>query len=161
MTPAEIKAKDAFPPGFMPLPHPNHPEGGMLFPKSTIDEIRKQTDRDLTRFDLDFDLPEHLLAEFPPAIFLRTRPDLGDVSKGQLVTLANFNDLFNGILNPKQLEGFRLLVTPLVLFLLYSTAPQALVAKPLVLSVALTYLVTVLAEAGALASHVRRSLPSR
>ena len=34
------------------------------------------------------------------------------MSKGQLVTLANFNELFKDILNPKQLEGLRLLVTP-------------------------------------------------
>src|SRR5207247_8769981 len=107
-----IRAKDAFPRGFMPLPHENHPEGGMVFPKSTIDEIKKQTDRDLTRFDLDFDLPEQFLAEFPPPIFLVTRTDLGDVSKGQLITLANFHDTSNGLLNPKQLEGLRLLVTP-------------------------------------------------
>ena len=55
--------------------------------------------------------PEHFLPEFPPAIFLTTRPDLGDVSKGQLVTVNNFYELFNGILNPKQLDGLRLLVT--------------------------------------------------
>ena len=66
----------------------------------------------LERFDLDFDLPDHFLPEFPPPIFLTTRPDLGDVSKGKLVTLDNFYELFNGILNPKQLEGLRLLVTP-------------------------------------------------
>ena len=59
------------------------PEGGMLFPKYHIDEIKKQEDRDLTRFDLDFDLPDHFLPEFPPPIFLTTRPDLGDVSQGQ------------------------------------------------------------------------------
>jgi cytochrome c peroxidase len=112
MTPAEIRARDVFPAGFMPLPHPNHPEGGMLFPRSTIDEIKKQEGRDLTRFDLDFDLPEHLLAEFPAPIFLTTRPDLGDVSQGQLVTIDNFFELFNGILNPKDIEGLRLLVTP-------------------------------------------------
>jgi cytochrome c peroxidase len=96
----------------MPLPHPNHPEGGMLFPKTTIAEVRKQTQRDLERFDLEFDLPEHLLAEFPPAIFLTTRPDLGDVSQGELVTSDNFFRLFSGILNPKQLDGLRLLVSP-------------------------------------------------
>ena len=84
----------------------------MLFPKFHIDEIKKQEARDLTRFDLDHDFPTHLLPEFPPPIFLTTRPDLGDVSKGQLVTIANFYDLFNGILNPKQIEGVRLLVTP-------------------------------------------------
>ena len=112
MAPAEIKERGLFPEGFMPLPHPNHPEGGMLFPQSTIDDIKKQTGRDLNRFDLGFDFPEHVLAEFPPAIFLTTRPDLGDVSQGQLVTLSNFYELFDGILNPKQLEGLRLLVTP-------------------------------------------------
>ena len=108
----EIRAKKLYPAGFLPLPHPNHPEGGMLFPKFHIDEVKKQEQRDLTRFDLEHDMPDHLLPEFPPAIFLTTRPDLGDVSKGKLVTIDNFFQLFNGILNPKQLEGLRLLVTP-------------------------------------------------
>src|SRR5438876_7699260 len=112
MSPDEIKAKGTWPKGFLPLPHPNHAEGGMVFPKFHIDEVKKQEDRDLTRFDLDFDLPDHFLPEFPPPMFLTTRPDLGDVSQGKLVTLDNFYDLFNGILNPKQLEGLRLLVTP-------------------------------------------------
>lgn len=112
MTPEDIRAKGLFPKGFMPLPHVNHPEGGMVFPAFHINEIKKQTGDDLTRFDLDFDLPEHFLPEFPPPIYLTTRPDLGDVSKGQLVTRQNYYDLFNGILNPKQLEGLRLLVTP-------------------------------------------------
>jgi cytochrome c peroxidase len=112
MAPEEIQAKGAFPAGFLPLPHPNHPEGGMLFPKFHIDEILKQENRDLTRFDLDYDLPDHFLPEFPPPIFLTTRPDLGDVSQGQLVTIMNFQKLFEGILNPKQIEGLRLLVTP-------------------------------------------------
>jgi cytochrome c peroxidase len=113
MTPDEIKKKGQFPKGFLPLPHVNHPEGGMVFPKFHIDEIKKQEgDRDLTRFDLDFDLPDHFLPEFPAAIFLTTRPDLGDVSQGKLVTIENYFELFNGILNPKQLEGLRLLLTP-------------------------------------------------
>src|SRR5512145_1559207 len=112
MTPEEIRRQNAFPAGFLPLPHPNHAEGGMVFPQVHIDEVKKQTGRDLTRFDLDFDLPDHLLPEFPPPIFLTTRPDLGDVSAGKLVTTQNFFQLFNGILNPKQLEGLRLLVTP-------------------------------------------------
>ena len=112
LSPEEIHTKGLFPAGFLPLPHPNHPEGGMVFPKFQIDEVRKQTARDLTRFDLDFDLPDHLLPEFPAPIFLVTRPDLGDVSKGQLVTTDNFYELFNGILNPKQLEGLRLLLMP-------------------------------------------------
>jgi cytochrome c peroxidase len=112
MTPDQVRQKDVFPKGFLPLPHTNHPEGGMLFPKFHIDEIKKQEDRDLTRFDLDFDLPEHFLPEFPAPIYLTTRPDLGDVSKGKEVTIENFYDLFNGILNPKQIEGLRLLLTP-------------------------------------------------
>src|SRR5262245_26549359 len=112
MTPDEIKDRDAFPSGFLPLPHPNHPEGGMVFPQFLIDELKKQEERDLNRFDLDFDLPDHFLPEFPAPIFLTTRSDLGDVSQGKLVTIANFFKLFNGILNPKQLEGLRLLVTP-------------------------------------------------
>jgi cytochrome c peroxidase len=112
MSPDDIREKGLWPAGFLPLPHPNHPEGGMVFPKFHIEEIKKQEGRDLTRFDLDFDLPDHFLPEFPPPIFLTTRPDLGDVSQGKLVTLMNYYELFNGILNPKQLEGLRLLVTP-------------------------------------------------
>jgi cytochrome c peroxidase len=112
MSPEEIRNRDLFPPGLMPLPHPNHPEGGMVFPSFHIDEIKKQEARDLTRFDLDFDLPDHFLPEFPAPIFLTTRPDLGDVSQGKLVTIDNFYAIFNGVLNPKQLEGLRLLLTP-------------------------------------------------
>ena len=112
MSPDQVRERDAFPGAFKPLPHPNHPEGGMVFPKFHIDEIKRQEGRDLTRFDLDFDLPDHFLPEFPPAIFLTTRPDLGDVSQGKLVTIMNYYELFNGILNPKDLEGLRLLVTP-------------------------------------------------
>jgi cytochrome c peroxidase len=108
----EIKQQALWPSGFLPLPHPHHEVGGMVFPKFLIEETQRQTDRDLTRFDLDFDLPDHFLPEFPAAIYLTTRPDLGDVSQGKLVTLANFNELFKDILNPKQLEGLRLLLTP-------------------------------------------------
>ncbi len=112
MTAAEIKQKGAWPKGFLPLPHPFHSEGGMIFPKFHIDEIKKQEERDLTRFDVDLDIPEHFLPEFPPALYLTTRTDLGDVSKGQLVTIDNYYKIFDGILNPKQIEGVRLLVTP-------------------------------------------------
>jgi cytochrome c peroxidase len=104
MSPEEIREKGLFP--YLPLPHVNHPVGGMVFPQMHI-KVQPR----LERFDMDFDLPEHFLPEFPPAIFLTTRPDLGDVSKGQLVTIDNFYELFNGILNPKQLDGLRLLVT--------------------------------------------------
>jgi cytochrome c peroxidase len=112
MPASEIREKKLFPGGFMPLPHPNHPEGGMIFPQFMIDAVKQQTGRDLTRFDLDFDLPDRFLPEFPAPMYLTTRPELGDVSHGKLVTLDNYYELFNGILNPKQLEGLRLLVTP-------------------------------------------------
>jgi cytochrome c peroxidase len=71
-----------------------------------------QEARDLTRFDVDFDIPDHFLPDFPPAIYLNQRSDLGDVSQGQLVTAENYYRLFNGIINPKPHEGLRLLVTP-------------------------------------------------
>src|SRR6266536_1259186 len=104
MSPEEIRDKGLFP--YLPLPHVNHPVGGMVFPQTEIKVLPR-----LERFDLDFDLPDWFLPEFPPAMFLTTRKDLGDVSKGQLITVNNFYDLFNGILNPKQLEGLRLLLT--------------------------------------------------
>jgi cytochrome c peroxidase len=114
LAPAEVKKRGAFPIGFLPLPHAKHEEGGMVFPTTFIDLVKKQSGphRDLTRFDVEFDLPERFVAEFPAPIFLVQRPDLGDVSQGQLVTLENFFELFDGIINPKQLEGLRLLVSP-------------------------------------------------
>jgi cytochrome c peroxidase len=106
LAPEEIREKDLFPKGFLPLPHPHHEAGGMLFPQKEIKELSR-----LARFDLDFDLPDHFLPEFPPAIYLTTRPDLGDVSQGKMLTLDNFSEIFRGILNAKDLEGVRLLVT--------------------------------------------------
>ena len=106
MAPEEIREKDLFPKGFLPLPHPKHEVGGMVFPQMEIKLLPR-----LERFDVDFDLPEHFLPEFPPAIYLTTRPDLGDVSQGKVVTVDNFQEIFAGILNAKDLEGLRLLVT--------------------------------------------------
>ena len=105
MAPEDVKDKGLFPPGFLPLPHPHHEVGGMVFPQMEIKQLQR-----LERFDLDFDLPEHFLPEFPPALFLTTRPDLGDVAKGKLVTVENFQELFAGVLNSKDLEGLRLLI---------------------------------------------------
>ena len=112
MTPGEIRKQNVFPHGFRPLPHVKHETGGMVFPQFEIDEIDKQERRSLQRFDVDFDLPDHLLPEFPPPIFLQTRPELGDVSQGQVLTTRNFFKLFNGIITPVQMEGLRLLLTP-------------------------------------------------
>src|SRR5204862_6762691 len=102
----EIREKGLFPKGFLPLPHPKHEVGGMVFPQMEIKHFAR-----LERFDVEFDLPEHFLPEFPPAIYLTTRKDLGDVSQGKVVTVENFQEIFAGILNAKDLEGLRLLVT--------------------------------------------------
>jgi cytochrome c peroxidase len=106
MSSDEVRDKGLFPKGFLPLPHPKHEAGGMVFPQQEIKLLPR-----LERFDLDFDLPEHFLAEFPPAIYLTSRSDLGDVSQGKVVTVDNFQEIFRGILNAKDLEGLRLLVT--------------------------------------------------
>jgi len=47
------------------LPHPKNVEGGMVFPHFAIDEIKKQTGRDLARFDVDFDIPDPSFQNFP------------------------------------------------------------------------------------------------
>ena len=106
MSSDEIREKGLFPKGYLPLPHPKHDVGGMVFPQMEIKLLPR-----LQRFDVDFDLPEPFLPEFPPAIYLTTRPDLGDVSQGKVVTVDNFQEIFRGILNSKDLEGMRLLVT--------------------------------------------------
>jgi cytochrome c peroxidase len=112
MSPQDIKEKGLLPPGFQPLPHVKQASGGQVFPQRLIDEIDRQEQRDLRRFDVEFDLPDHLTPEFPAPIFLTTHPHLGDVSRGQLLTLTNFYEILNGIVTPVQMEGMRLLLTP-------------------------------------------------
>ena len=112
LTPDEVKQKNVFPMGFRPLPHTKHAVGGMVFPQAQIDAIVKAESRDLERFDIAFDLPDHLTPEFPPPIFLTTRPDLGDVSQGQVLSIRNYYELMKGKLTPVQIEGLRLLLTP-------------------------------------------------
>ena len=106
MSAAEIKKAGAFP--YPSLPHPLQTNGGQVFPAMQIKMFPR-----LERFDVDFDIPEAFLPEFPPAIFLQNRPELGDVSRGQVVHLGNFRDLFKEIMTPVQLEGMRMLLTPL------------------------------------------------
>ena len=89
------------------MPHPLQANGGQVFPKVQIDMFPR-----LERFDVDFDLPGRFLPEFPPAIFLTNRPELGDVSRGEIVSINNYYRLFKDILTPVQLDGLRLLLTP-------------------------------------------------
>ena len=92
---------------YPPLPHVKHATGGMVVP-----QMQLETHPELVRFDVDFDLPDAYLPEFPPPLFLVSRPDLGDVSGGEEITINNYYEKLNGILTPFQLEGMRLLVTP-------------------------------------------------
>ena len=112
MRPEQIREEDAFPGGFRPLPHSKHETGGMVFNPKQIDAIQEAEARDLERFDTEFDLPDHLVPAFPPPLFLTTRPDLGDVSQNEVLTIRNYYRLMKGILTPVQMEGLRLLLTP-------------------------------------------------
>jgi len=105
MTPEEIKRRGIFP--YPALPHPKQVAGGQVFPQIQLRMFPR-----LERFDVDFDLPEAFLPEFPPAIFLQNRPELGDVSRGEVVSINNFYRLFKDLLTPVQLDGLRMLVTP-------------------------------------------------
>jgi cytochrome c peroxidase len=90
LSPDEILKRDLFPEGFRPLAHPLQSTGHMLFPQKWLAAHPEDT-----RFDVDFDIPEAYLPEFPPPLFLPTRPDLGDVSRGEEITEAHFYSLEN------------------------------------------------------------------
>jgi cytochrome c peroxidase len=105
LSPDDIRGRKVFPyPGLL---HPKQATGGQVFPQIQIAMFPR-----LERFDVEFDLPEAFLPEFPPAIFLQNRPELGDVSRGEVVSINNFHRLFKDLLTPVQLDGLRLLVTP-------------------------------------------------
>lgn len=112
LDPEEIRDRNLLPLGFMPLPHVKQTAGGQVFPTNQIDTIAQLEQRDLRRFDVDFDLPDHFTPEFPPPIFLTTHPELGDVSRGELLSIRNFYETMNGLITPVQMEGLRLLLTP-------------------------------------------------
>jgi cytochrome c peroxidase len=105
LSPEEIQKQGVFP--YPSLPHPLHANGGQVFPDMQIDMFPR-----LERFDVEFDLPEAFVPEFPPAIFLQNRPELGDVSRGEVISINNYYRLFKDILTPVQLDGLRLLLTP-------------------------------------------------
>jgi cytochrome c peroxidase len=107
MSPAEVRRRDAFP--YKALPHPVQGGGlgGQVFPQMQIKMFPR-----LERYDVEHDLLEAFLPEFPPAMYLQTRPELGDVSRGEVISINNYYRLFQNILTPVQLDGLRLLVTP-------------------------------------------------
>lgn len=102
---AEIKAGNAFP--YKPLEHPLHSTAHMLFPAQWT-KVHPEHER----FDVGFDIPDCYLPEFPPALYLTTHPELGDVSRGVEITYGNYFNMMNGIITPEQMDGLRLLVTP-------------------------------------------------
>src|SRR4051812_19508391 len=102
----QIRGGNAFP--YPALPHPKHTPAGPVFPAMQLGMVPR-----LQRFDVDHDIPEAFLPEFPPAMFLQNRPELGDVSRGEVVSINNFYRLFKEILTPMELDGLRLLLTPM------------------------------------------------
>ncbi|MFV9615686.1 MAG: cytochrome B6, partial [Gammaproteobacteria bacterium] len=105
MSAEEIKKKGVFP--YPPLPHVSPAGGGLVVPPEQLD-----THPELVRFDMEFDLPDAFLPEFPAPLYLISRPDLGDVTNGKELLITNYYEMMNGILTPFQLDGLRLLLTP-------------------------------------------------
>src|SRR5215469_848395 len=70
MSAGEIREKDTFP--YKALPHPAQGGGlgGQVFPQMQIKMFPR-----LERYDVEFDLPEAFLPEFPPAMYLQNRPE--------------------------------------------------------------------------------------
>jgi cytochrome c peroxidase len=105
LSPSEIKKQDIFP--YKPLAHPLQNIAHMVFPKSWTDEHPEHQ-----RIDVDMDIPEAYLPEFPPPLYLTTHKELGDVTKGKEITFNNYFDIFDGLLTPEQMEGLKELLRP-------------------------------------------------
>jgi len=105
LAPSQIKSGDLFP--FKPLAHPLQTTAHMLFPRSWT---RAHPEHE--RIDVDFDIPDDYLPEFPPPMFLTTHKELGDVTEGREVTLGNYYGIFNGLLTGEQMEGLKELLRP-------------------------------------------------
>ena len=105
MSAEEIKRRDLFP--YKPLAHPLQSTAHMLFPEMWV--IAHPEHR---RIDVDFDIPDAYLPEFPPPLFLTTHKELGDVAGGREVTLGNYYEIFDGLLTGEQMEGLKELLRP-------------------------------------------------
>src|ERR1700722_7466766 len=79
LSPAGFRGRDIFP--YKALPHASQGGGlgGQVFPQMQTRMFPR-----LERYDVEFDLPEAFLPEFPPAMYLQSRPELGDVSRGEV-----------------------------------------------------------------------------
>ncbi len=105
LAPEEVKRRDLFP--YKPLAHPLQSTAHMLFPKMWVDAHPEHE-----RIDVDFDIPDSYLPEFPPPLFLTTHKELGDVTGGREVTLGNYYEIFDGLLTAEQMEGLKELLRP-------------------------------------------------
>lgn len=105
LSPNEIKEKDLFP--YTPLSHPLHSTAHMVFPEQWI-----KAHPEHRRIDVDHDIPDEYLPEFPPPMFLTTHKEYGDITNGKEITLSNYFEMFNGLLTPEQLEGLKELLKP-------------------------------------------------
>ncbi len=111
LAPEEIKKKEFFP--YTPLAHPLHSTAHMVFPEKYLTYHPEHR-----RIDVDHDIPDNYLPEFPPPMFLTTHKEYGDVTEGREVTFGNYFEIFNGLLTPEQLEGLKELLksTPSTFF---------------------------------------------
>jgi cytochrome c peroxidase len=97
---AEIRQRDLFP--YKPLAHPLQSVAHMVFPRTWV-AVHPEHER----IDVDMDIPEAYLPEFPPPLFLTTHKELGDVTGGREITFDNFYEIFDGLLTPEQMEGLK------------------------------------------------------
>lgn len=105
LSPDDIRTRGLFP--YLPLAHPHQVTAHMVFP-----DLWLAVHPEHARIDVDFDIPDEYLPEFPPPMFLTTHKELGDVTNGLEVTLGNYYEIFDGLLTPEQMEGLKELLRP-------------------------------------------------
>jgi hypothetical protein len=105
LAPDRVKQSDIFP--YKPLAHPLQSTAHMLFPRMWVAAHPEHR-----RIDVDFDIPDTYLPEFPPPLFLTTHKELGDVADGREVTIGNYYEIFDGLLTAEQMEGLKELLRP-------------------------------------------------
>lgn len=101
----EMRERDIFP--YKPLAHPLQSTAHMVFPREWV-----KVHPGHERMDIDMDIPEAYLPEFPPPLYLTTHKELGDVTNGREVTIDNYYEIFDGLLTPEQMEGLKELLRP-------------------------------------------------
>src|SRR5438445_7328356 len=105
LSPDEIRKREIFP--YVPLAHPLQTTAHMVFPEAWVTAHPEHI-----RIDVDFDIPDAYLPEFPPPLFLTNHKELGDITGGREVTLGNYYEIFDGLLTPEQMEGLKELLRP-------------------------------------------------